>query len=422
VNFAIWKRIIRTPYGAALGFCILLQGLLAATFSPLLPLIVSDRIGMDKPQLTVFFVVVIFVGTVVTLVTGYLSDGMIARYKLVAVGGCIAVLGNIGIATATQPLHMFMAGIALEGVAVFFPQLFAVAKAGVLGDWSRDDQVVGITAFRTLFSLGFIIGTATASWLVQVMDIQAAFFPIAVGGVILTICSVMVLYQVEGRITAKAVDTPASESEEARGVTLPFYALIVPLVALIVLEGADSTRTVYLTLVMFQRFKDASIAPLMFGISATAELVTMGLIGSLASKIGEKNAIFGGALVGSFCFIVLAFAQPLSILYAIQPVYAVFVAALQGVAMAYIQGLLTQRAGLGGALFMAVFNIGALVGILSPLLVTGYTQTVFTVPAVLCVAGGLLLMFGDRTAQIQKRLRSAAQPDTPVPAPAITSG
>jgi hypothetical protein len=57
---------------------------------------------------------------------------------------------------------------------------------------------------------------------------------------------------------------------------------------------------------------------------------------------------------------------------------------------------------------MAVQNLGTLIGILSPLLVTGYDQTIFVIPTILCVIGAGLLMFGDRTAQIQKRMLAAA--------------
>ena len=100
------------------------------------------------------------VGIVVTLGTGWLSDGMIARDKLVMVCGTIATVGFIGLSQATLPIHAWLAGIAIAPIGVIFPQLFAVAKAGVVVGWEREDQVMGITALRTLFSLGFVFGTA----------------------------------------------------------------------------------------------------------------------------------------------------------------------------------------------------------------------------------------------------------------------
>ena len=69
----------------------------------------------------------------------------------------------------------------------------------------------------------------------------------------------MEVYIARENIRAKESDQP--ESAAKPGVILPLWALIVPLVSLTILRGADSTRGVYLSLVMFQLFKDATIAP-----------------------------------------------------------------------------------------------------------------------------------------------------------------
>src|SRR5262249_55158186 len=153
--------------------------------------------------------------------------------------------------------------------------------------------------------------------------------------------------------------------------------------------------------VMFQMFHDASIAPLMFGITAAAELVAMGAMGYLSSKIGEKATISIGALVGLAYYAVMSFSQSLPLLYAAQAFYAIFVAVLVGVGMAYVQGLVANRAGLGGSLFMVVFNGGNVIGILAPFFVSDYNQSIFIASIILCAVGTLLLIFGDRTAQVE---------------------
>jgi SET family sugar efflux transporter-like MFS transporter len=122
----------------------------------------------------------------------------------------------------------------------------------------------------------------------------------------------------------------------------------------------------------------------------------MVLIGSLAGRIGEKVTVAIGALFGSVYFFILAFSQSLPVLYGVHLLYAVFVAALQGVAMAYVQSMLAHRIGMGGSLYFAVLNLGGLVGILAPILVTGYDQSFFIISAALCLVGAALLMFGDR--------------------------
>ncbi len=411
MNLAIWKRLVNTPYGVALGSCILLQGFLMAIVNPILPIVISNRIGLDKSGVTTFYLVNTLIGVVITLGTGYLSDGTIARYKLVMIGGIVGALGYFGIGVAVLPPHAYIAGPLMVGLSVLFPQLFAVAKSGLVAGWEREAQVMGITALRTLFSLGFIFGTALSSILARVMDFQAIFFLVSGGIILLTLYAAWVLHRIEAHIAHQAAQSVTTDSTpRTLSITLPLYALIVPLIAIIVLQGADSTRIAYLALIMFQLFQDASIAPLMFGIAATVELFMMSFLAYLSSKFGEKKVIAAGSLVGAVYYFIMASTQSLPVMYATQVLYAVFVAALLGVAMAYIQNLLAHRAGMGGSLYVAVLNLGSLVGILSPLLVTGYDQKIFVIPAILCVVGAVLLLVGDRTAQIEKRLLEASQP------------
>jgi SET family sugar efflux transporter-like MFS transporter len=386
--------------GAALGLCILLQGILLAVVDPLLPLVVSNRIGLDKSEVVLFFLFLTVTAIGIGLLTGYLSDGIVARYKLVLVGGILLAIGNIEIAAATQPIHSFISVPFLGALAVFDPQLFAAARLGIMADWEPMAQVVGITAFRTLYSFGYILGTALTSWLAQNADLQAVFFFIGLAFILLTILVVVVLRRIEAEIARRTVALPTSEPardvDGKQTTILPFYAMIIPLLGLVILKAADNTRNVYLSLVMFQLFNDASIAPLMFGITAAAELITMVLMGSLSGRIGEKVTIAGGALFGAIYFFVLSFSQSLPVLYSVHLLYAVFVAALQGVAMAYIQNMFAHRTGMSGSLYFAVLNLGGLVGIFAPLLVTGYDQSVFIISAVLCLAGAALVLFGDR--------------------------
>lgn len=424
MSFSIWKRILSAKYGVAVSLSLLLQGIVMAVIYPLLPIVLSERIGLDKNEVTAFYLINTLFGIVIALGSGYLSDGVVSRYKLVLVSGIVGTLAYLGIATATQPLYAIIAGAFTATQMVLFPQLFAVAKTGIVGDWEPESQVIGLTALRTLFSFGYILGTAVSSWIAQTLEIQSAFFAISAAILAMTLYTTYILYRIEGHITARGVVASAERSDKpsapVKPISLPIYALVLPLLALIILRGADSTRGVYLSLVMFQMFNDASIAPLMFGITAAAELITLGLLGYIASRIGEKATISIGSLVGAFCFVMLSFSDTLPILYLSQLLYAVFVAALLGVAMTYVQSLLSHRVGMGGSLYMAVLNVGTLIGILTPLLTEGYSQQVFIVPAILCVAGAALLMFGDRTAQISQRLRDAAEQEESHTAPILS--
>ncbi len=395
-------------YGAALGLNILFQGALMALLTPLVPILITERIGLNKNEVIVYYLISTVVGISVTLTTGWLSDGMIARYKLVLVGGFFGALGYIGLSQATLPIHAWLSCVAMAGTSIIFPQLFAVAKAGVVAGWEHNEQVMGITALRTLFSLGFVFGTGISSGLAR-FDTRTIFVFIAAAALLVTLGAAVLLRRIEVYIRREEqrVEENNQTANLAKGRDLPLWVLIVPLLSLLVLRGADSTRGVYLSLVMFQLFKDASIAPLMFGITAAAELVTMSIMGYVSSKIGEKTTISIGAVVGAMYYTIMSFSQSLPLLYAAHVLYAVFVASLLGVAMAYVQGLMAHRAGLGGSLFMAIFGLGNLIGIFAPLLVHDYDQTIFIIPIFLCLAGAALLMFGDRTAQVEAQMMAA---------------
>ncbi len=409
MNLSIWKQFLRAPYGAAVALSILLQGCLMAVVSPLIPIILTEKIGLDKSQVIVFFLLFTLMSAVIVLGTGWLSDGIIARYKLVLVGGLVGSLGFIGLSQATLPIHTWIAGLAIAQLGVIFPQMFAVAKAGVVAGWERGAQVMGLTALRTMFSLGFVIGTAISSGLAQ-FDIRLVFMVMALVNFVVTLSAAYLLYRIEPHIQQQAQRSAENGAASRVSVqrSLPLWVLIVPLLAMLLLRGADSTRNTYLPLVTFQLFKDASIAPIMFGLSAAAELVMMSVMGFVAGKTGEKVAISIGAVVGALYYVVMSYSQSLPLLYAGNVVYAVFTGATAGVAMVYLQNLMAHRAGLGGSLYMTVFNVGNLIGILAPLLVHDYDQTIFIAPIILCLAAAVLLMLGDRTAQVEKRMSSTA--------------
>lgn len=403
---SILIRIARTRYGAAVGLSILLQGLLISMTSPLIAVLLAEQIGLSKNDVIVFFLLNTLMAAVVTLGTGWLSDGIIARYKLVLVGSILGTLGIIGLSLATLPGHVWLAGLGLAQFGVIFPQLFAVAKAGIVNRWERGEQVMGLTALRTLFSLGFVIGTAISSILAR-FDLRTVFLASALPNLIVGLSAAYLLYRMEAHIRQQEQPVPSNGEKAPAAVrySLPLWVLIVPMLAMLLLRGADSTRTSYLPLVMLQLFKDASIAPIMFGLSAAAELVMMGIMGYVAGRLGEKNAISIGALVGAAYYVVMTFSQSLPLLYLSNIVYAIFTGATAGVAMVYLQNLMAHRVGIGGSLYMTVFNVGNLIGILVPLLVQDYDQTIFIAPIILCVAGAALLMLGDRTAQVEARMR-----------------
>ena len=344
-----WYRVLREPWGAVLGICIVWLGLQASALGPLTPILITQLGGLDKTQVVLFFVINILIGIAVNLATGYLSDGKVPRPVLILVAGVVSSVGNAGLAVGGSAGMLYFFGALTSTGLVLFSQFFAVAQAQVMKLWSKEDKVLGTTVLRTGFSLGFIVGTGLASALLLWIDLRSLFWGLSVTGVLLAVFSTVVVLRIE--VWGRSLGSVA-----------------------------------------FQLFHDAHWAPLMFGTTAAVELVSMILVGSLAVRFGERRTIVVGALLGAACFVVMAVFPSLAVMFLANVAYAFFIAMLMGVAMAYIQGMLAHRPGLGGSLYVLTMNVGALIGTFAPVVVTGYSPATFFLPAGLCVLGAVLMV------------------------------
>jgi SET family sugar efflux transporter-like MFS transporter len=189
------------------------------------------------------------------------------------------------------------------------------------------------------------------------------------------------------------VDSSPGAEEKKRGMS---WLILPPLLAVILMRGGDSTRSIYMPLVVLQLFNDPVIATTMFSITAFAELFFMGYIAYIATRIGEKKTIMMGTAVGALYFVLMANTTSLFYLYLLQVLYAIFVATLLGVAMAYTQSLIKERAGFAASLYMNAIQLGSALGYVSPLLIKGINQKVFYISAILCLIVVLVLSIQRR--------------------------
>jgi MFS family permease len=384
---AAWLQIFRRSGGLALGLAIFWLGLQAAVLGPTLPLLISEFGGLDKGQVTLFFSLGVAAGIVIPLGIGHLSDGRVRRSTLALVFGAIAAAANFGLTMTKISVVLYLLEIFAAFGLVHFSLFFAAAKSEILASFPTATQTIGTSILRALFSLGFVIGTGLASLLLLVLDVPTLFRAVSVISLTLTLYSFAMFRGFERRKHA-AGPVAAEPADERR---FSWAAVILPLAAVSVLQGADRLRGIYLPLVTFAEFHDEKLAPQMFGIAAAFELVTMVAMGALAARIGERWTVILGALSGAAYFVILACSQSLAALYLANILWAVFIGALMGVAMAYLQHLVHHRPGLGGAMFPVTINTGAVAGIFLPLIVTGYQPSIYWIGALLCVVGAIML-------------------------------
>jgi SET family sugar efflux transporter-like MFS transporter len=387
----VWRKVFQEPMGLMLAAAILANGLVAALWVATIPLALSRVIHFDKQQIALYFVLYSVAGTFLNLLAGQQSDRRMSHYQVTAIAGIASSLGFLVLSFAACPPLVYAAGALASLSLVLFSQLFAVAKTHLVARWSSEDQTVGMTTLRTVFTLGYVAGTLVASILVGLLSLQQILSMLTGSLFVMAMFAALVMYLLERREPSPETAAPPRPRRSSAH-AVPSVLLLVSLASLFLLQGADSTRNVYLPLVEFQLFGNAGIAPLMFAISAAVEILTTMAAGYIATRIGEARTISFGALAGAAYFIVLSLSRSLTVLYASNVLYAFFIAALMGVAMSFIFRLLPDRAGIGGALYLATFSGGTLFGAVSPLVVSGYSPRVFLVSVVLCVAGAALIL------------------------------
>jgi len=388
VRASSWFHVFRQPGGSVLGLLLLWLGIQIGGFIPLMPMLVSQFGGLDKNQITVFFLINILTSIAVSFAAGHLSDGQMRRSVLALAAGCLGTAGNFGLTlTKSAPLLDVLGALSVCNV-VLFSLYFAVAKGEVVRSFSPAEQVVATTVLRTLVSLGFVIGTGLSAPLLLLTDVKTIYRVLSATGLTLTLATFLLFLRFERHPHAAPAEHGASLGEGG----FSWKTLLVPMTAAALMNGADRLRLVYLPLVAFDTFHDAALAPQLFSLAAGLEIITMAVLGALAARIGEPRIIFGGALAGAVSFVLCAVLPWPSAYYAANVLYSVFAGALQGVTMAYLQHQARGRPGLGSALFLFATNVGALTGVVLPLTVPGYQPALFFLGAALCVGASALLL------------------------------
>ena len=416
---SLLRRIFATPGAIGIGIAIFWLALIFSAITPLVPIVLVEDVGLSKLGLTAYFGFNTVAAIVFILWGGYTSDRRRARVRLVIIGGIMASVGYGGLAIVRTVPLIYLVGLLTMGLTILFPQLFAVAREGVLRDWKSKEQPMGIASLRALFSLGFVVGVVLSTRLSIIIQPARLFWVTAILAGGLTVYTASLIGKIDHRTQAPIGTGGRSAHKSARCAHFPptrsgrntllparIVIFILIFVGIVCMRASDSVRIVYLPIVFYRLFGDAVAVGNMFAVSAATELITMSTAGYAASIIGERKILILGALVGSVYFLALSFIQAAIPLYLLQVVYGLFTAALFGVGMSYMQGLIPHRIGLSSSLFASAMQAGTLVGISSPLLFAGYRQIIFVAPAILSFVGASLCAL---TVMIENHRRNHVQ-------------
>jgi hypothetical protein len=356
-------RLLRPLAGALLSNAVF--GGITAVGVP----VALNAAGLAKVQIAVFFVVnaAIAIGYNTLLVprirrAGYPRSALLAT-SLAVPAGLLLVRASGG-----HVLVLYLGGALMLFVSTLVPQLFGrVAAQG--GGVAQESSIARL---RAVLISGYILGLILYALLAQAgLDPLLAAVAAAV---LTTVCAT-------GCPSTPTVDPDARVAAAA---TRPHLALVflaaLALVAL--LKSVDTLRAIYLPLFAVSSGIPAAHVPPVLLASAVLELAALPALTRLTLAVV--------ALAGVLAFSILAGDQSYPALLVSQAVYAVAAAGYQSIGLLLLERTSGGGPGAGASAYMAVVQIGTVLGALLPLAVTGYDPRIFLV-AVGLAATALLL-------------------------------
>ena len=371
-------------------------GLSTALSFPFLSLFLTSAVHVGPIELTVFLLAQPLSGVVASTVLGRLSDGRVARKRVLqvsAVAGCTgAVLFSI--LRSYWPLLLLACTVTAVGGALM-AQGFAYARATLTNEPAA--PMINST-LRTFFSLSWVAGPPLASLLLTAGGFAALY--VCSAGLYALVFVVVSRWLVEPPVTKPLTESGRPDAD------LPTdggrRSLWTTLLALVLLSSAMALNVQALPLLVRHNLHaGVGSAGVILGICAALEIPTMLGFGVLSKRIPLQRLVLLGPLFGIAYFALASVVGHVWQLGAAQVLNACFIGIIQGLAISYVQEFLPLQPGRASTLYSNTFPCGAMLA--SPLLGIGarFGYRVSFVAAIGLVAGGLVLLIAGRPSQRQ---------------------
>ncbi|MET7422614.1 sugar efflux transporter [Dactylosporangium sp. NPDC005555] len=395
-----------SPALLPLGLMFLAVGISVAVVFPFMALFLSTAVHASPVQVTVFLIASPLSGVLVASLIGRASDRWPIRRKLLIAGAVAGIAGSL-VAMFVRDYWVLLA-VSVPAYAVagcLFPQSFAYARQ-ILERDNPGRAAMGISAMRTVFSLAWVGGPALAAVLLDVGGFRLVYGLAAVTYAVAALIAVVWLDDIDAPATV--TDVPAaSQDVPAVPAQPPPHRWVLPLtiVAFVLVQVPMTLGVQALPLFVDQDLhSDASNAGLILGLCAALEIPLMLGLGALTTRFPLRPLILIGAACGVAYYAIAFVAPNIWVLASAQIVNALFIAAISGVAITYVQDLLPGEPGRATTLYTNTFPIGAIIA--GPLFGVaahfGY-RSAYGMGAALCAAGLLLLLATGARARARVR-------------------
>jgi SET family sugar efflux transporter-like MFS transporter len=371
-----------------LGLLFLAVGISTALFNPFLSLFLSTDVDAGPVKITFFLIVAPLAGVLASLAIGRLSDRRPIRRRLL-ISGAVAGLIGTGLTAVVRDYWVLLA-LAITAFALagsLFPQSFAYARQVL----ERDDPAhaaLGISGLRTVFSLAWVAGPPLAAFLLANGSFVWVYGTAALMYALAAVVAICWLDEVPAP-AARAPDAPIDDRPDA-----PRWTLWLTAAAFTLLHTPLTLAVQALPLFISTDLGgDVGDAGLLLGLCAALEIPLMLGLGMLATRLPLRGLLFAGTACGVAYYGLVAMTTDFWLLVGGQVLNALFIAAISGLGISYMQNMLPRHPGRATTLFTNSFPLGAmLAGPLFGLAQHFDYRLAYWLCTGLCAAGLLLLV------------------------------
>lgn len=364
----------------------LLNAAVAALTTLSLPILLQTK-GFDKVAIAMFFASSAVGAALMNLTLGRASIRVESPRLHMALGGVLSGFGFLLVVYAREPLVVMVGGIAVMCITVNYPQYISLMKG------ASPTQRMSIV--RMLSVIGYVVGTlvfSATSGLSLGTEPSPAQPAVTAALLCFTAALCCLFLRRPQEEQGRSVETEVTEKATDRTSTLASAAVVTSaILAIVLMRASDSLRGVYLPLYVSANGIPASSTGVLFATASLVEIAVLVPLAKTAQRRGSSPTLVGVACCGTLSFILVGLGHSYLALLLSQMVYGVFAAGFQSIGLTLLGEYLRGGVGAGAITYMAVVQLGSLVGIAAPLLVSGYSRANFAVAALLCAAAALSL-------------------------------
>ncbi|MEV6968275.1 sugar efflux transporter [Hamadaea sp. NPDC051192] len=365
-------------------------GVSTALVYPFLALFLDSAVHASPLQITMFLIVGPLASVFVASALGRLSDRRAIRRTLMllaAFGGFTAAGLTAVVRDYWLLLVINVTGWALAGA--LFPQTLAYARQ-VLDRDRPERAAMGMSALRTVFSVAWVVGPSLAAF---VMKAGGFTWLYALSAAMYGIAGLLVLLRFDKDRPPEADPAQTADADAAGPLEVSWWTLMATAAGFTLLQ-APLTLVSQVLPIYIGRYLggDVSDTGVILGVCAFLEIPFMLTLGAITNRISVRTVVLAGSCCGVAYFALASAATAVWQLVAAQVLNALFISAVAGVGISYMQGMLPRHPGRATALFTNSFPIGAMLA--GPLF--GLTQhfgyrTVWPIATGVCAVGLVLL-------------------------------